>query len=137
VRWSVIFTDRPPRFGPLWWLVYLRPGFRHVHAARYDGGGRWQVVQVVAHRLEVSTIPEPDYPARMRESGARVLEVERDIRREYVPQLGYSCVSVTKALLGVRGARILTPYGLWSYLLPHGTGHPEGNTRAATSTSGP
>jgi len=118
--WFIAFQDLPMEHmsGKLHWLRYCRPGYRHVSAFR-DDGGRVQVVQMLSHRLEVSTIPGLcvyDYARWHQQQHHDVRRVRRNLSgvkwrpRSLFPQ---SCVTVVALVTGIRLRWwTLTPYQL-------------------------
>lgn len=114
VRWVVAFTDLDVRgTGLRRALAWLTPGFRHCWAFREVAGGVL-VVQMTVARLQVDYLEgetEALYAAAQVEQGATLVVVEADIDDAVHVPRGTSCVTIVRALAGMRG-RIQTPLGL-------------------------
>jgi hypothetical protein len=112
----VVFTDE----SRIWWLRWLRPGFRHCFALLNDGE-HWLALEPLASCLEVTVLPPPadfNLPEWLRGQGHRV--VEAALRRnvwQTAPLAIFNCVEVVKRLLGIRAMHVLTPFQLYRHLL--------------------
>ena len=121
VDWHVIFDGGSGcQFGPAHWLTYLRPGFRHVYCARYDGG-RWTVLESMTGAVRVWTlpcVPGYDFPDWRASEGATVVRLRRWREPHHFRMRGIlTCVSLTKFLLGVGAWWIVTPWQLYRHLV--------------------
>jgi hypothetical protein len=111
----VVFTDE----ARIWWLRWLRPGFRHCFAILNDSD-HWLAVEPLASCMEVTVLPSPadfNLPEWLRGQGHRVVEAALQ-RKMYhaAPFAILNCVEVVKRLLGIRAPWILTPYQLYRHL---------------------
>lgn len=101
-----------------WWRVFTRPGWRHVGLlVRELGTNRWTVVNFLYSCVDVAGVDSDDPEGRLRNAGFRVMRVTalRETRR-VTPRGIMTCVSLTKAILGIRAWRVMTPEGLYRYL---------------------
>ncbi len=118
LRALVIFSGR----CGVWWLRWLRPGFRHCFAA-VDDGARWLTVDPLLHRLEVRACDLPstlDLAAEYRRMDLVVLEITPpEIALRAAPVGIFTCVETVKRLLGLRAPRVLTPWQLFRFLTRH------------------
>ena len=112
----VAFTDETR----LWWLKWLRPGFRHCFALINDGE-HWMALEPLSSCLEVAVLPPPpdfNLPDWLRGQGHHVVEATLHRKLFSLPPLAiFNCVEVVKRLLGVRTWRIITPHDLYRHLL--------------------
>lgn len=104
----------------VWWLRWLRPGFRHCFAA-VDDGAQWLTVDPLLHRLEVraSGLPSAfDLAAEYRRMDLVVLELAPpEIALRAAPVGIFTCVETVKRLLGLRTLWVLTPWQLFRFLV--------------------
>jgi hypothetical protein len=113
----VVFTNTNRPEGKL-----LKQGFQHVYAVRNDYDKVWTVIQPGHKHLSIEQELVSDYPTIL----DYVLEGETVLKYNVTPsRYAHSlnivtCVGVVKYLLGIRAARVLTPYQLYKYLLPRG-----------------
>lgn len=109
----------------VWWLRWLRPGFRHCFAA-VDDGTHWLTVDPLLHRLEVRAsglASAFDLAAEYRRMGLVVLEIAPPETALRAAPVGFfTCVETVKRLLGLRARWVLTPWQLYRFLARrHGT----------------
>lgn len=103
----------------LWWLRFLKPGFRHCFVA-LDDGVHWIVVDPLAPFTDVSVVDRtvvPDLPEWFRALGLCV--VEASVRRGLVrpaPWRPFTCVEAVKRVLGLRAPFVFTPRQLFERL---------------------
>lgn len=111
----VVFCGR----ADLWWLKFLRPGFRHCFALLNDGR-HWIAVDPLLCFTDVAVLPIPAYadlPAWYSKRGFTVVEtkVNRSVRK--LQPLGiFTCVEAVKRVLGVFAPTIFTPWQLYRFL---------------------
>lgn len=114
-RALVVFADATD----LWWLRWLRPGFRHCFVA-LDHGAGWVVVDPMSHHTAVVHVPqiqEFDLAAWYRLHGMVVVPVALvSPERRVLPLRPYSCVECVKRILGIRAGWVLTPWQLYRHL---------------------
>jgi hypothetical protein len=115
-RALVIFSGR----CGVWWLRWLRPGFRHCFAA-VDDGAQWLTVDPLLHRLEVraSGLSSAfDLAAEYRRMDLVVLDIAPpEIALRTAPVGIFTCVETVKRLLGLRARWVLTPWQLYRFLV--------------------
>lgn len=103
----------------VWWLRWLKPGFRHCFAA-VDDGRQWLTVDPLLHRLEIRATglgSDFDLAAAYRAMNLVVVFVAPSaVRRRTVPIGLFTCVETVKRLLGFRAPWILTPRQLHRFL---------------------
>jgi hypothetical protein len=114
-EYYVVFTDQTD----LWWLKFLRHGFRHCFVL-IRMADIWLSVDALAHKTEIMRIDMPDTFNMI-----KWLEGQGDIVVNIKPQttqqkpLGpalFSCVEHVKRLIGIRAAGVITPWQLYNYL---------------------
>ncbi len=104
----------------LWWLRFLKPGFRHCFVLLRDGS-TWLIVDSLAPRLDVATIavpPDFDLPGWYSRQPDMLLvpaPIRRDHRRP-APWGAFTCVEAVKRLLGIHAVSVLTPSQLFRFL---------------------
>lgn len=116
---AVVFTGR----ADLWWLKFLKPGFRHCFLALRDGG-HWVVMDPLSHRTEIQVPPLDggfDLCRWLEDQGftvvrTRVFRADDGDSARPAPWMPFSCVEAVKRVLGIRSRRVVTPWGLYCYL---------------------
>lgn len=112
----------------LWWLKFLRPGFRHCFALLNDGRN-WVTLDPLSSHTEVAVQPVPpdfDLPAWFRARGHAV--VPAGLRRGHArpaPFAPFTCVEAVKRVLGLHAPFVLTPRQLHRRLVQPSSRHPE------------
>jgi hypothetical protein len=122
ITWYVIFTDSPRDY---WWTRWLRPGYRHIYAIKWDGFN-WIKLEPFTSYVDVSILPYGP-GARIHDvvnpKGNDILRVTRYCERDWIraPWIfgPMTCVEGIKALLGIRAIHIWTPWQLSNYLRKH------------------
>lgn len=102
----------------LWWLRFLKPGFRHVFVAVRDGGV-WVTVDPLSPHTEVAVQPvDPafDLAGWFRARGHVVVETVARRRRDPAPLAPFTCVEAVKRVLGLPDRGVLTPWQLFRRL---------------------
>jgi hypothetical protein len=100
------------------WLRGLRRGFRHCFVALRQERA-WLICDCLKHRIELASLPADfDLAGFYAARGHRVLAgpPTADPVRSGVHLAPLTCVSVAKRLVGVRAARIVTPWQLFRHL---------------------
>jgi hypothetical protein len=116
------------------WLRSLRAGFRHCFVALRDGDA-WLTCDPLKDRIELSVLPAPadfDLAGFYADCGHTVLigQTKPERARQPLSIAPLTCVTVVKRLLGVRAARVLTPWQLWRHLRVEGHGFVDARSRA-------
>ncbi|MCW9040841.1 MAG: hypothetical protein OQJ76_10155 [Rhodospirillales bacterium] len=113
----IVFTDNTD----IWWLRFLKRGFRHCFALVRVGGmedGQWVVIDPLSHRMEIGAIPaRPDFdPAAWYRARGHVVAVAPILPgpRRPAPWGPFTCVEAIKRLVGITDRRVVTPWGLWN-----------------------
>lgn len=103
----------------LWWLRWLRPGFRHCFAVLSDGQ-IWLTYDPLSHRTEIKLHALPanfDVATWYRAFGHVVVDTRiRPTPRCPAPWNPYTCVEAIKRILGIRARFVCTPWRLYRYL---------------------
>lgn len=111
----VAFTDE----RRIWWLGWLRPGFRHCFALLNDSE-HWLAVEPLASCMEITVLPTPadfNLPDWLRGQGHHVVEAMLDRRLIHPAPFAFlNCVEVVKRVLGIRAPWVITPYLLYQHL---------------------
>jgi hypothetical protein len=105
----------------LWWMRYLRPGFRHCFAC-VPCGGHWVLINPLSHHTQVAVAPgsPPAALARWYEAAGmrtRIIPL-REPPRVQAPIRPYTCVEAVKRLIGLHDPWVLTPWQLYRRLTP-------------------
>ncbi|MFO1188503.1 MAG: hypothetical protein U1E97_02660 [Alphaproteobacteria bacterium] len=108
-------------FGQFFGCGLLRRGFRHTLVAINDGRA-WLVIDPRLDRIAIdASLPASfDLASAWHSAGITVvLTAAGPLRRPFRPVAlaPLTCVEVVKRVLGVRRARILTPFGLYRHLI--------------------
>lgn len=103
------------------WLKLLRPGMRHC-LIFLAGDGFYLRIDPLLNltRVEVLSRAELDWQFRLLLAGGAVILPVDQFRVHPPRRLGFplhSCVEVVKRLLAIDDRRVLTPYGLFRYLM--------------------
>lgn len=103
----------------LWWLRWLKPGFRHCFVILGDAR-RWVVIDPGSCFTDVAALERaqrPDLPGWFRAQGMTVARapIRRDILRP-APWRPFTCVEAVKRILGLSAPAALTPWGLYRHL---------------------
>lgn len=107
----------------IWWLRFLKQGFRHCFVLIETGEHEWVAIDPLANRIEVTAPIQASLEAlsaSFEAHGHR--SVCAWIRGN--PPLGsplslFSCVDLVKRVLRLRQPMIFTPYQLYNYLTTH------------------
>ncbi len=117
----VVFTGH----ADLWWLKWLRPGFRHCYVLFRD---RWQWVSIdpLSHYTQVEfhahVHRDFDLPAWLRGQGMTVVQTTLAAPpRRCAPLMPFTCVEAVKRFLGIHRRLIITPWQLHHYLTQKGS----------------
>lgn len=131
----VIFTDQTD----LPWLRILKRGFRHCFLAIFQGS-HWLIYDPLVHRTEIIALDLPmhfDLANWYREHGLcvvpTVLSTTPVSRTSLLPWAQFplrpfTCVEAVKRVLGIKAAKIFTPWQLYRHL-----GVPTARQRRPTS----
>lgn len=104
----------------IWWLRWLKRGFRHCFIA-FNDGRHWITLDPLSHRTEVKV---QDVPAdfnlaayyESREMRCVTARLQATPLKCAPPGL-FTCVEAVKRALGIRAPGILTPSQLYRYLV--------------------
>ena len=103
----------------LWWLRFLKKGFRHCFVC-IDDGERWVALDPLAHRMEIGILPmSSDFDLKEWLEGQGFTVAAAQVDREATkpaPVMPYSCVEAIKRVLGIRARSVVTPWGLYRFL---------------------
>jgi hypothetical protein len=111
----VAFSDE----SSVWWLKWLRPGFRHCFAIFHDGR-YWTTVDPLLGRIQIMNHDAPqdfDLLLFLRNNGLHIVstQINTDMSHRFFPTL-CTCVEVVKRLIGVHRVTIITPWQLYKFL---------------------
>ncbi len=97
----------------------LKRGFRHVFCAVQDDNGYWIRFDAKVGVPEIDVVAKPgfDLAGFWREHGFTVVEWERGSVVPWLPFVNANCVGSAKVVLGICAPWVLTPYGLYKYLI--------------------
>lgn len=115
IRGLVIFNNTTG----IWWLKFLKPGFRHCFLIlKTEDGALWVDPLSSGIGLETLKTHEIDTLAGWyRHQGMQVLsfEVEPKLNKPF-SWAPMTCVEVIKRILGLRGWHIVTPWQLYNHI---------------------
>lgn len=115
-----------------WWRNLCRPGFSHCFAVQpvYAEGPGWYLGALKSNASQDHGLKPIIFPVTMEQAakdliadGCTVVDASslRNTSPKKLPSLALLwCVSCCKAIAGVRSARVLTPHGLYKWLLANG-----------------
>jgi hypothetical protein len=111
----VVFSDQTD----LWWLKFLRRGFRHCFVMiRF--ADIWISVDALAHKTEIMRIDIPDTFGLIQWFESQGDYVVRypvtPAEQKVLPPSVFSCVECVKRILGIRNIFIFTPWKLYQFL---------------------
>ncbi|WP_417821335.1 hypothetical protein [Terasakiella sp.] len=111
----VVFSDNTG----VWWLKFLKPGFRHCFVIlETDRGCIW--VDPLSNNFTLKILEGYELAGLIRwyrDMGMHVVTVEPQAQKSQPFALApMSCVEVVKRLLGIRDRFVLTPWQLFSHL---------------------
>lgn len=114
-RALVVFSDQTA----LWWLHFLKRGFRHCFVA-VPVAGYWVVCDPLSHRTDLSLIDRTgtvDLARWYRQQGLTVIETPLlDPPKKPAPWRPMTCVEAVKRVLGLRAPAVFTPWQLYRFL---------------------
>lgn len=103
----------------LFWLRWLKPGFRHCFLLLNDGQC-WVSYDPMAHKTEILVHHMPAFfnlPDWLEKRGHLVVEASlEDAPQRSAPIAFFSCVEAIKRALGIHKILIFTPWQLYRYL---------------------
>ena len=116
IDWYIVFEEVD---SASWWNIFLKSGYSHVYAIRWDGFN-WIKVEPRLGYVDVNILLEPDALEIVHSKSVVILHtvVWRDCTRIRVPW-GFgaiNCVETMKSLLGIRAPFLWTPWQLSKYL---------------------
>ncbi|CCQ72348.1 hypothetical protein [Magnetospira sp. QH-2] len=107
----------------IWWLSWLRPGFRHCFVLVKEADG-WVLCDPLSHQTVVRRWPIPSGLGTLvwlHENGYRLAVTKvREAPKRMAPFRLYTCVESVKRVLGLHNRWILTPWQLFRYLIRQG-----------------
>lgn len=111
-KFYVIFTDH----GNVWWLKWLKPGFRHCLVA-VEEEGNWAYIEAVLSGMEIKATTV-NCLGVLAADGCTVVEARQfqKLYHKLAPIEPISCVTVVKRILRLNHWFILTPHQLYKYL---------------------
>lgn len=124
VEWYLVFCESDRLY---WWNRFLKRGYTHVYAVRWDGYN-WISVSPNIGCLGVEILPciDPD-PKNLFQTTkcSDILHINVWIQLNRSRSLWptqFTCVEIVKALIGVRAWHVFTPWQLHKYLVRRGYG---------------
>lgn len=111
----VVFTDQTD----LWWLKFLRRGFRHCFMLlRF--GDMWLSVDALSHKTEIMRIDLPDHfnlVHWLESQGETVIAVPpSEVQKKALWPAPFTCVESVKRILGIRKPFLFTPFQLYQFM---------------------
>jgi len=103
----------------IWWLRWLRRGFRHCFIA-FNDGRHWITLDPLSHRIEITVQDVPadfDLASYYRNMGMRcVLAQLMPTPLRCAPPGLFTCVETVKRALGIQSPIIVTPHQLYRHI---------------------
>lgn len=104
----------------LFYLKWLKPGFRHCYILLHDGK-HWVSIDPLSQHTEVQvldTVPADfDLPGWLESRGQTILRADIDHTHiRPAPWMAFTCVEAVKRVLGLHKFNIFTPWQLFRYL---------------------
>lgn len=107
----------------IWWLRFLKEGFRHCFILVEVGCDEWVAIDPLANRIEITApirASLDDLCASFEAHGHRSISTRlRDDPPAGCLMSLFSCVDLVKRVLRLRRPMIFTPYQLYIYLTTH------------------
>lgn len=98
---------------------WLKPGFRHVEVWKHIPPGAWLRFDTSVEMIGVEVYADPPWILRAH-LNPTVVHVRRQVPKGYWRERWFTgpitCVELSKAFLGVRGAFVRTPWQLYQFL---------------------
>lgn len=113
----VVFADNTT----LWWLRFLRHGFRHCYVVLKISESSWLELNPMSNQIFVNiaeSLPDYDYISYLH-TGNKIISLSADAfftPLKPAPIGLFTCVEFTKRLLGIHDVSIITPYQLYKKL---------------------
>ena len=117
-KWDNVWVVFSP-FTSLWYLGFLKSGFKHCFVVLEDSG-YFFVVDPLASKIELLTlrISGNTFISEFERLGMKVIRTDINDSSVSSWKFGvFTCVEVVKRILGVYSFRVITPYQLYKYLL--------------------
>lgn len=104
----------------IWWLRWLKKGFRHCFIVMGDGEN-WLSIEATLTRTYIKRTNDSAYLERLK---AQNLTLIRSKIYKNTPSSDlnfgfFSCVELTKSILGIRQISLQTPYSLYKFLISY------------------
>lgn len=114
----VVFVDNVS----LWWLKFLKKGFRHCYILfKLNGGSQWLELNPYSNQLMLK-----EYWLREGSNNLNLLYNEKDIKickvkienapLKCAPLGFFTCVEFIKRIVGIHDVKVITPYQLYKKL---------------------
>ncbi|MBD5405002.1 hypothetical protein HDR59_00450 [bacterium] len=117
-NWDNVWVVFSP-FTTLWYLKFLRVGFKHCFVILEDNG-YFFIVDPLASKIELMSfhILGDRLINEFKNLGMNVVKVSINKENSASWKFGiFTCVEVVKRILGISSLRVITPYQLYKYLL--------------------
>lgn len=117
-KWDNVWVVFSP-FTSLWYLRFLKSGFKHCFLVLEDNGAFF-VVDPLASKIELLTfrISGTLFISEFERLGMKVIKTNINDNSASSWKFGiFTCVEVVKRILGVYSFKVITPYQLYKYLL--------------------
>lgn len=99
-----------------WWTRWLDQRFAHVEVWWHIGDDYWVAVRPSYHYLSCDVMHGSPREGEGGVTRTRVLRCRRDKVTPMMPFGMKTCVTVVKAVVGIRAAWVMTPRQLYNYL---------------------
>lgn len=115
----VVFVDNVS----LWWLKFLKKGFRHCYVLlKLNGGSHWLELNPYSNQLILKEFwlgKRSDELVLFNENkNARICKVKiEDAPLKCAPLGFFTCVEFIKRIIGIHSVMVITPYQLYKKLM--------------------
>ncbi len=118
IKWDNVWVVFSP-ITSLWYLGFLKSGFKHCFLVLEDGGCFF-VVDPLASKIQLMTlhIIGDSFISEFEKLGMTVVKTDINDKEVLSWKFGiFTCVEVVKRILGIYSFKVITPYQLYKYLL--------------------
>ena len=116
-EWYVCFKDAEVKH---WIQRVLKPGFEHCYAFKTSPGGQFYIVLNPAYShldVDLLNINEENFAKLTNNCKFVKVIVKYDAKLKRGSICHFNCVEVVKALIGVKGFFVFTPYQLYKRII--------------------
>ena len=117
-EYLVVYYERESTSA--WWTRWVDDAFAHVEVWWHLGEGYWVALRPNHSHVTCDIMVGAPVPGENRATAVQSVRCERSAQTPMRPFGMKTCVSIVKAVLGVRSARVQTPKQLYDYITKRG-----------------